>query len=297
MENVILALEFALKNWRWGLEILILSFAFYGAYRILRGTRGANILIGLSVLIGFLALGVFLLNLEVLRQVLVGILTILPIGAIILFQQEIRQALAELALGRNFQSNTSQQRIINTVVSACEALAEKRHGALIALGGTLSPDDVLQSGVPLDAQVTEELIETIFFPKTALHDGAVWIRNGRIVAAACIFPLTRRESLHRSHGLRHRAALGISEETDAAVIVVSEENGSLALCHKAVLERPISADRLRQRLSDIFSDRKRRWANNKDDNKHSSEAAAARDDASSKTAPWWVRLISRTNKQ
>lgn len=294
METVLLILEFAFSNWRWWLEILILTAAFYGAYRILHGTRGANILIGLGLVIGVLAFGVFLLNLDVLRQVLVGILTILPIGAIIIFQQELRQVLAELALGRSFQSNRGQERVIGAVVSACEALAEKRHGALIALGGSLSPEDVLQSGVQLDAEVSEELLETIFFPKTALHDGAVWIRNGRIVAAACIFPLTRREQLHRSHGLRHRAALGISEETDATVVIVSEETGSLALCHRGVLERPISADRLRLRLTDHFSSRKKR-----NGNEHPEEQDAVTtkldslQDQRSSSTPWWMRIVKR----
>jgi len=297
VESVALVLEFALRNWRWGLEIIILSVTFYCVYRVLHGTRGADILVGLSIVLGFLALGVFLLNLEVLRHLLVGILTILPIGAIILFQQEIRQALAELALGRNFQSNTNQQRIINAVVSACESLAEKRHGALIALGGTLSPQDVLQSGVPIDAVVSQELLETIFYPKTALHDGAVWIRNGRIVAAACIFPITRKESLHRSHGLRHRAALGISEETDAVVIVVSEENGSLAVCHKGVLERPISPDRLRQRLSDLFSDRKKRSSNHVMQDQEHRGISSFKVERKAETSSWWIRLTSKILKR
>lgn len=296
MENVLLILEFAFSNWRWWLEILILAMAFYGAYRILRGTRGANILIGLGLVIGVLAFGVFLLNLDVLRQVLVGILTILPIGAIIIFQQELRQALAELALGHGFQSNRGQERIIGSVVAACESLAEKRHGALIALGGSLSPEDVLQSGVLLDAEVSSELLETIFYPKTVLHDGAVWIRNGRIVAAACIFPLTRREDLHRIHGLRHRAALGISEETDATVVVVSEETGSLALCHKGILKRPITPDQLRQSLTDHFSSRKKR---------HDSEQLSASQPAGELPqvntlqtgGTWWSRFFPRGAKK
>ncbi len=297
MENVLLVLEFAFSNWRWWLEIVILTAAFYGAYRILHGTRGANILIGLSLVIGVLAFGVFLLNLDVLRQLLVGILTILPIGAIVIFQQELRQALAELALGRTFQSNRAQERVIGAVVSACEALSEKRHGAIIALGGSLSPEDVLQSGVQLDAEVSEELLETIFFPKTALHDGAVWIRNGRIVAAACIFPLTRREQLHRSHGLRHRAALGISEETDAMVVVVSEETGSLAICHRGMLERPINADRLRQRLTDHFASRKKRNSVEVQDAVEVAQASQPHyRDTQQIVRSWWLRLLPRKNR-
>ena len=249
-------LDFSLQHWRWWVEIIILAFFFYSIYRLIHGTRSASVLGGLALVISLLWVFSKWLDLNVLNRLFQTLLNSLPILLVILLQQEIRQGLAGLSLGNFFSRNRIRTATIEALVGAIESLSEKRLGALIAIQHTMSNQTVVESGVPLNAIVSEELIETLFYPKTPLHDGCAWIENDKIVAAACILPVTQRETLHRSLGLRHRAALGLTEECDAIVVVVSEETGITSLCHKGVLERPLNPDQLRQRLTDILVERK-----------------------------------------
>jgi diadenylate cyclase len=249
-------IDFILLYWRWWLEIAILSLIFYSIYRLIHGTRSASVLGGLALVISVLWIFAKWLDLVVLNQLFQTLLTSLPILLVVLLQQEIRQGLAGLSLGNFFARNRNRTATIEAIVGAVESLSDKRIGALIAIQHTMSNQGVVESGVLLNATATEELIETLFYPKTPLHDGCAWIENDKIVAAACILPVTQRESLHRSLGLRHRAALGLSEECDAIVVVVSEETGIISLCHKGVLERPLSPDQLRQRITDILLEQK-----------------------------------------
>ncbi len=244
------------EHWRWAVEIGLLTTAFYGIYYLIRGTRSAAVLTGLGLLMGCLWLLVVWLDLSVMGTILVVLINSLPVMLVVLLQQEIRQGLAGLSLHNLLTRNRNRSEVIEAIVGAAESMSDRRIGVLIAIQNETSEQAVIESGVPLHAKVTQELLETIFFPKTALHDGGVWIRHDTVVAAACIFPLTQRESVHRSLGLRHRAALGLSEVCDATLVVVSEETGTISCCHRGVLERDLDPDQLRQRLTDITMDRK-----------------------------------------
>ena len=244
-----------LTHWQWLLEIGCLWVAFYGIYRLIRGTRSASVLAGLALVLAVAyALGIWF-DMAVIRRVLETLLVSLPVTLVVLFQREMREGLSQLVGRRVFTGRRTQAGVIEQVVGAAENLSEKHVGGLIAIEHTQSHRDV-DTGVHLDAEVSEELLENIFAPRTPLHDGAVWIRGTRVVVAGMICNnLTQREALHRSLGLRHRAALGISEETDAAVVVISEETGRLSLCHKGQIDRNLSPDMLRERLIAILLDK------------------------------------------
>jgi len=248
--------NFWLEHWRWLVEMGILSLLFYGVYRLVRGTRSANVLTGLALVLGCTGLLVIQCELAVLGVFYEVIVKSLPVILVVLFQQEVRQGLAGLSLNNLFSSRRSRAEIIESIVGAADALAERRFGALIAVQRKMTHQTAVESGVTVDAAVTEELLESVFFPKTPLHDGGVWVQNDRLMAAACIFPVTQREALHRSLGLRHRAAIGLTEECDAVVVVVSEETGIISVCHEGLVERPLTADQLRQRLTDLLAERK-----------------------------------------
>ncbi len=248
---------FLLHHWRWLVEVLLLSCAVYGVYRLTRGTRGAAVLTGLGILIGAMWFLTVWLELHVIGSVLVVVLQSLPVILVVLLQQEMRQGLGGLSWKHFFSSKQSKAEVVEGIVGAAESLSQKRLGALIAIEHNNNHQGVIESGVPVDAVVSEELLESIFYPNTPLHDGGAWIHNNRLVAAACIFPVTDRETLHRSLGLRHRAAIGLTEECDAPVVVVSEETGIISLVHQGLIERPMSPESLRRRLTDILMDRTR----------------------------------------
>ena len=244
-----------IRHWHWLLEIGCLWVVFYGIYRLIRGTRSASVLTGLGLVLGVAyALGIWF-EMSVIRGVLETLLVSLPVTLVVLFQREMREGLSELVSGRFFSGRRTRAEVIECIVGVAEKFSERHTGALIVVENTVGHRDV-DSGVVLDALVSEELLDNIFTARTPLHDGAVWIRDTRVVAAGVIFNnLSQREALSRTLGLRHRAALGISEETDAAVVVVSEETGTISLCHKGRLHRPLTPDQLRERLIDILLDK------------------------------------------
>ncbi len=176
---------------------------------------------------------------------------------IVLFQPELRRALAQVGhsrfLGVLGSSRREQSHVIDDVVEAADSLAGKRIGALIVLEQTTGLRQYAELGVPLDALVSSDLLETLFHPYSPLHDGAVLIHGTRVVAAGCFLPLSRNPELGRKLGSRHRAALGLSEETDAVVLVVSEETGRTSLAVGGQMESPIDRGALRRRLYDLWA--------------------------------------------
>jgi diadenylate cyclase len=171
----------------------------------------------------------------------------------VIFQPEIRRLLAQV--GKNLQvfGNVHEQREnIEVIIQTAERLADVRIGALIAIEQSTQLQGVVESGVPVDCVATPEMLETIFFPNNAVHDGGVILKGDRIAFAACIFPLTRRQDLNKSLGTRHRAAIGLTEETDAIVVVVSEETGAISYSYKGQLTRGVSVENLRAFLSSIL---------------------------------------------
>jgi len=238
--------------WTSGLEILILSVILYHVYLYLRGTHGARILIGFALV--FLALTFIsqVLDLAVMGWLLRSLAVFLAIALVVIFQPELRRSLNEIGSHRFFTTALQRREAIEEITDLIFDLSSKGYGALIAIERDISLKSVVESGVVLDADFSKELLLTIFHPKTVLHDGGVILSGDRIVAAGCIFPLTQRDDLDRSIGLRHRAGMGLSEESDTIALVVSEESGQVSICHLGVIERNLNVERFRKRLSQLL---------------------------------------------
>ncbi len=249
MEAVV---EFVSTNWTGAVEILLLAVLLYYGYLYFRGTPGAKILVGLALLFISLTLASQLLDLHVIGWLLRSFSVFLAVALVVIFQPELRRALTELGSQHFFRSPLQKKESIDLLVDTVFDLARRQFGALIALERDISIRQFASTGVDLDAVFSKELILTVFHPKTVLHDGGVIVQNDRAAAAACIFPLTAREDLDRSLGLRHRAGIGITEESDAIAILVSEETGHVSLCHRGILERNLSVDRFRRRLNQLL---------------------------------------------
>jgi len=249
MEKVI---NYAVAHWTDALEIAILSALVYAAYLYLRGTRGTRIFMGVVVVLIALQLVSQLLDLRVIGFLLGSLSVFVALALVIIFQPELRRVVADIAAHPLFASPARRIEIIDDVAETVIELANRQIGALLAIENGTQLRVFADSGVPIDAQFTKELMLTIFFPRTALHDGGVILREDRVVAAACIFPVSQEEQLDRTLGLRHRAALGLSEETDAVVLVVSEETGGITICHHNQLERNLKPAKLRKRLAALL---------------------------------------------
>jgi diadenylate cyclase len=250
-------------TWSSVLDIALVALVFYGLFRLFQGTQAVALLRGIL----FVAL-VFVLAASrltafgwLLRNSLPMILVAIPV----IFQPELRRALERLGrsapalVGRGGREATAQQAI-HEIVLAVETLARERTGALIVLEGDTGLEEYIESGERLDAGVSSRLLLTIFFPGTPLHDGAVIVRGDRIVAAACVLPLTQRDLADSSLGTRHRAAVGITEQNDALAIVISEETGIVSLARSGRIARRLDGQRLRTILQAFY--RPRRWFGN-----------------------------------
>ncbi len=233
-------------------EILILSIFFYLVIRFFKGTPGASVLFGLAVVVTVLLAVTRLARLETLNWALRQVSLYMAVGLLILFQPELRRALAEVGRRHFFWAASDSNRTVEETVRAVQRMAERRIGALIAFERQIGTRAYQESGVPLDAEVSAELLETIFMPRSLLHDGGVIIVGNRIAAAGCLFPLSEQSDLHRSLGTRHRAALGITEATDAVCLVVSEEDGTLSVCIGGRMTRDLRGPRLEKFLHSLL---------------------------------------------
>lgn len=245
--------KFIGDHWRDGIEILLLAFCIYQLYKTFRATRGAQILVGLLFILVVLALITRLFEFEVIGWIITRSAAVLAFALLVIFQPELRNGLARLGGSRIF-SFSSKRRLafVERLADAVVMLSKKRIGALFAIQRDISLKEQLETGVTLDAQFTPELAMSVFFPKSPLHDGGMIIADDRVAGAACVFPLTEREMQDRSTGLRHRAAIGLTERSDAMAIVVSEETGSISICENGKLERDLTEKQFRERLSAIF---------------------------------------------
>jgi len=239
-------------GWRAALEILILAVTIYYGSRFLRGTRGWPVVIGFVVAFLALVLITELLRLQVLRSLLGYGSAFFVFAVLVIFQPELRRLLAELGNLPLFATVHEKRESIEVIIQTCERLAEVKIGALIAIEQTIQLHEVVESGVAVDCEATPEMLETIFFPNNAIHDGGVIIKGDRIAYAACIFPLTARQDLNKSLGTRHRAAIGLSEETDAAIVAVSEETGMISHAYKGQLVRGVTLGELRAFLTSVI---------------------------------------------
>jgi diadenylate cyclase len=239
------------KIWRPSVEILILTVIIYYVLSFVRGTRGFSILTGFMVVLLTLALVSNFFELNVLKFLLGTFFAFLAITVVVIFQPELRRILAQLGNLQLFQTH-EQRENIEVIIQTTERLSEVRIGALIAIEQSIQLQESVESGIPIDCVATPEMLETIFFPNNAIHDGGVVIKGDRIAYAACIFPLTRRQDLNKTLGTRHRAAIGLTEETDAVVVVVSEETGHISYAYKGQLVRHVSLEELRAFLTTVL---------------------------------------------
>lgn len=233
------------------LDIVIVALLFFLASFLFRGTQAVALLRGLLFLVVALFLVAGLLQLQALGWLLTNGLTIFAVAIPVIFQPELRRALEQLGRGGQLINRQAPQdrrtQIINEIVRAAEKLSERRHGALIVLQRNSNLDDYIRTGVKVDSDVNAELLLTIFWPKTELHDGAVIINNdGRMASAASVLPLTASRNLpDPKMGTRHRASLGISEAGDAICVVVSEESGKIAITNGGRMVSRLDTERLR----------------------------------------------------
>lgn len=245
--------EFAVRHWKDAIEIAVLAVAIYYTWRFFKGTPGANVLVGLVVIFLSVMLLSQILGLTVIGSIFESLSKVLVIALVIIFQPELRRGLAALGGHRLFKATTQNRATLELLREITFDLANRQLGALVAIERGQNIESFAESGVTIDCALSTELAVSIFFPKTPLHDGGIIIRNDRIVSAACIFPITQRADLDRALGLRHRAALGLTEESDAIVIVVSEETGIVSICHRGVIERSFDPESFDRRLAELFS--------------------------------------------
>lgn len=244
------------------IDILIVAVLIYEMLLMLRHTRGSTLLKGLMLFV-VIAVASNLLGFTSLNWIMMTILSNGAIVLVILFQPELRRALESMGSSSIFEGKrrkkdaargNSRERIMNEIVQCMLDLSKRRVGLLIVFERSTGLQDIINTGTAVDAEISAPLLENIFEPNTPLHDGAVVIRGDRVAAAACILNLTEASGVSRELGTRHRAAIGISENTDAIVFVVSEETGTMSLAQNGELRRPMTGDSLREALEKIFSD-------------------------------------------
>src|SRR5215469_2848018 len=235
------------------IDILVVAFLIYEFLKLIKGTRAIPMLVAVVLIVG----AFWIAHIEQLRTVDWLITTLFPYAVfalIVVFGAEIRHALARL--GRRLSARKggmfSATDSYEDIVLAAEHFSQTATGALIVIEREIGLRTFIESGVPLDANLSYDLLTTIFRPSAPLHDGAVIIQKGRIAAAACFLPLSMNPILSTQYGTRHRAAIGITEETDAISVVVSEENGAISIAAGGAIERDITVEYLRERLSEVL---------------------------------------------
>lgn len=249
MESLFERISFLTPNLKDLVQIALVAYLIYRVLLIWVGTRAIQMLLGLILLFGVYALA-GVLELDLIRSLLEVVFTYGAFAAIVVFQPELRSALAKLGQSRllRFFSRLESSETALGLAAAAEHLSRAKIGALMAVERQVGLGEYAATGTRVNAQATPELLATIFTPHSPLHDGAVIIRGDSIIAAGCILPLTQFPVADRSLGTRHRAAIGLSEETDALVVVVSEETGAISVAQRGRLERNIGGERLRELL-------------------------------------------------
>lgn len=249
-----------LKYIRWQdiLDIIIVAFLVYRLLLFIKGTSAVQMLIGLGVLlfVSFLASNIQLYTIDWIIQTLWAHIAV---ALLVLFQPEIRRALVQMGKTASLRSFTSAEELksLDEIVKAAVTLSNKKIGALIAIERDTVLGDFVEIGTLLEAKVTREILVSIFHPTSPIHDGAVVIKGNRIIAAGCFLPIILRPDIDKTMGTRHRAGIGLTEETDAIVIVVSEETGSISMASGGKFEVNLDMTALRNRLTEIFTGRKK----------------------------------------
>jgi diadenylate cyclase len=244
------------------LDIALVSFLVYELLLLIRGTRAAQMALSAGFLIGLFFVSQWF-QLETVNWVIRNLAAYVVFAIIVLFQADIRRALAHFGRApffRYFERAASSDETLEELVVALTSLAARRIGAIIVVERQIGLRNYIEGGIPLDAMVTYDLMASIFQPGSPLHDGAAIIQGDRVAAAACFLPLSVNPRVSRDLGTRHRAALGLTEENDAVAIVVSEETGNISLVIAGDIERGLSADALRIRLRSLLGGRRRQRA-------------------------------------
>ncbi|MFQ6058100.1 MAG: diadenylate cyclase CdaA [Anaerolineae bacterium] len=240
-------------------DILLVAAIFYGLLYLIRGTQAVQLLRGVLLLVLIVVLLTNVFQLTAFNWLIKSSLSALLVAIPVIFQPELRRALERLGragvLITRPSSEATATRVITHVSRAAKELSERRHGALIVLEQDTGLQDIVDTGIEVDAMVSSDLLQTIFFPQTALHDGAVIIREDRVVAAACVLPLAENPPSDRYLGTRHLAAIGITEQTDAIAIVVSEETGTISIAHNGRMIRKLDEGRLARILHTLYKPR------------------------------------------
>lgn len=235
------------------LDILLVAAVFYRLLSLVKGTRSAQMYVGLIVLVlvGFLARW---FDLIAVKWIVDSLKSVWLIAFVVLFQPELRHALAQLGRTRYFRAflRGDSYGVLGEIVRGAEALAMQRQGALIVIERNVGLRNFVDTGTRVDAKVSAALLETLFSPGSPLHDGAVIVREDSILAAGCILPLSSNPRLSGVLGTRHRAAMGLAEETDAAVVVVSEQTGAISVAHRGAMRERLDEGALRSELVRIF---------------------------------------------
>ena len=233
------------------IEIGILWFVYYGILIFARGTRGVYVLRGI-ILITLFFIITKQLGLERINWIFTKIFALSILGFLIMFQQEIRRGLASIGQRRWSRFFLKESEIIREITTACFLLSKRKIGALIAIERETRLENYIESGIDMDAKVNADLLITVFMPNTPLHDGGVIISGERIAASGCLFPLTQNPKVSTMLGTRHRAALGLSEETDAIVVVVSEETAGVSVAIGGRLTHDLDRESLERVLGNLY---------------------------------------------
>lgn len=262
-----IAFYFSQLSWFSLLDILLVGLVIYAVLALVRGTQAETLLRGIILLVLAIALLTTFLRLQAFTWLLRASLPALLLAIPVIFAPEIRRALERLGrAGTNFHWTAQEaelQPVIRALASAAQRLSDRRHGALIVIERQVGLKEYADTGIRLDATITPEAFLQIFYPNTPLHDGAAVVKDDRIVAAACVMPLTSTHAISdRQMGLRHRAALGITEVSDAVALVVSEETGIISVAHNGRMIRRLDAERLTHILMAFYRPRQdRTWLN------------------------------------
>ncbi|SFL94540.1 diadenylate cyclase CdaA [Pelosinus propionicus] len=247
------------------LDMIIVAFVLYKLYVMIRDTRALALLKGLIVLLIATVISKWL-GLNVINWLLNKTMTVVLVALPIVFQPELRRALEQLGRGNLFKKSVfldeqEQENLLDELGKAVAVLAKNKIGALIVLERETGLSDYIETGIKVDGLVSNEFLINIFIPNTPMHDGAAILRGSRIMAAGCLLPLTEDRSLNKELGTRHRAAIGITEQSDAAVVIVSEETGIISLARGGRLVRDLDAELLKEKIRPLFSNKNHTFGN------------------------------------
>jgi len=247
-------------TWQSAIDIALVAAIFYGLLRLFRGTPAVTLLRGVLLILVVISIITSVLQLSAFEWLLRNSLPAILIALPVIFQPELRRALERMGrtglLFRWGNRESLGEQMADYLVAAAFQLAEHRHGALIVLEGETGLQNYIETGVMIDGIVSTQLLLTIFFPNTPLHDGAVILRDNRVVAAKCVLPLSSRPSAEVQYGTRHRAALGITEQSDALAIVVSEETGWVSVARNGRIVRRLDERRLKRVIESFYQPRR-----------------------------------------